>query len=368
MIDEIKQFIEDYQPWSNLGLSILIFLLFLWFRKIFANYIYKLVLKLVKKTPSEILQQLFVAFEQPLRWLFVILGIYVAMGPFPYFEQDNPSFIQLIRISIIILIAWGFNNLASNSAMLFKRLNENTRITIDDILIPFISRAVQFIVLAISFIIVIEELGYNISGFIAGLGLGGLAFALAAQDALKNLFGGVVIITEKPFGLGDWIKTPSVEGTVEDISFRSTKVRTFAQALVIVPNSTLSNEAIMNWSEMGKRRINFNLGVEYKTPRYKLQRVVERIEEMLRNHEEVHPETIFVTFDEYSHNSLDIFLYFFTKTTVWEKYLKAKQDINFKIMDILEEEDVSVAFPTRTVHIDSNTETITNKEESNPDS
>lgn len=364
MVEEIKQFVQDYYPWSNIGISILIFLLFLLFRKIFANYIYKIVLRLIQKSPSELLNQFFLAFEKPLRWIFVIIGLYVAMDFFPYIEQNNPIFIKLIRISVILLIAWGFNRLASKSHLIFERLSKHSKFKIDAILIPFISRSVQVVVLAISVTIIVEELGYNISGFIAGLGLGGLAFALAAQDALKNLFGGIVIITEKPFNIGDWIKTPSVEGTVEDISFRSTKVRTFAQALVVVPNSTLANEAIMNWSEMGKRRINFNLGVEYQTPRHKLQRVVERIEEFLVNHKDIHPETIFVTFDEYAENSLNIMLYFFTKTTVWKEYLLVKQEINFKIMEILEEEGVSVAFPTRTIHINTNTELITNKDDS----
>ena len=363
MLETIEKFIDDYYPWTDIGIALIILLLFLWFRKIFATYILKFVLRIVQKSPSELLQQFFYAFERPLRWLFVVIGVYVAVGFFPYISQSNELFVQFIRISQIVLIAWGFNNLAANSKQLFEHLSEKTKFKIDDILIPFISRGVQVVVFAISVIIIVEEFGYNISGFIAGLGLGGLAFALAAQDALKNLFGGVVIITEKPFDLGDWIATPSVEGTVEDISFRSTKVRTFAHALVVVPNSTLADQPITNWSEMGKRRINFNLGVEYDTPREKLQRVVDRIKHLLLNHEDIHQETIFVTFDEYGENSLDIMLYFFTKTTVWGEYLDVKQEMNFRIMQILEEEGVKVALPTRTVQIDEKTLTVTNKEE-----
>ncbi|MFA1822484.1 mechanosensitive ion channel family protein [Virgibacillus oceani] len=120
------------------------------------------------------------------------------------------------------------------------------------------SRTLRIVIIAISFSIIAQEFGYDVNGFVAGLGIGGLAFALAAKDALANMFGGIIIITKKPFTIGDWVLTPSVEGTVEDISFRSTKVRTFAQALVTVPNATLSNEPITNWSKMGKRQITFN--------------------------------------------------------------------------------------------------------------
>src|SRR5699024_6731493 len=129
---------------------------------------------------------------------------------------------------------------------------------IDEILVSFLSRALQFIIIAMAISIVLQEFDYHIGGLITGLGIGGLAISLAAKDALANLFGGVVIVTEKPFTINDWIMTPSVEGTVEDISFRSTKVRTFDQALVVVPNATLANEAITNWSKMGKRRISLD--------------------------------------------------------------------------------------------------------------
>src|SRR5690606_34257097 len=213
----------------------------------------------------------------------------------------------------------------------------------------YISRAIRIVIVAVFFTIIAQVFGYEISGFVAGLGIGGLAISLAAKDALANFFGGIVIITEKPFNIGDWILTPSVEGTVEDINFRSTKVRTFAQALVTVPNSTLANENITNWSKMGKRQVQFELGVTFDTPRETLQRTIQRIEEMLQNHPGIHPETIFVKFDHYGTNSLNLFFYFFTKTTDWEEYLNIKQEVNFEIMEILEDEGVAIAYPTRTL-------------------
>jgi MscS family membrane protein len=142
-----------------------------------------------------------------------------------------------------------------------------------------------------------------------------------------------------------------VEGVVEDISFRSTRIRTFAQAVVTVPNATLSNEPITNWSKMGKRQITFQLGLQYDTSRAKLETVTRRIEQLLRDHSEVHKETILVRFDNFGASSMNVFIYFFTSTVMWAEFLKVKEDVNFKIMEILEEEEVVIAFPTRTLHI-----------------
>ena len=221
---------------------------------------------------------------------------------------------------------------------------------IDKILLPFLSKVIRFIIIVLALSVILQEWDYDINGFIAGLGLGGLAFALAAQQTLANLFGGIVIITDKPFSIGDWILTPSVEGTVQDINFRSTKVRTFAQAVVTIPNATLANEPITNWTRMGKRRITFNLGVTYSTPKEKLEICVQEIKNMLQKHPGIHPETIFVNFDSFGASSLDIFLYFFTKTTNWGEFLQIKEDVNLKIMSILEKEGVSIAIPSTSIY------------------
>ncbi|WP_077210533.1 mechanosensitive ion channel family protein [Bacillus dakarensis] len=345
-----------YNFWIELGISMGIFLLFLLFRKIFAKYVFALLLKLSRKTPTEFLSNVFLAFEKPIQWAFIIIGIYVSLDVFPYFNHENTLFLKIISSAYIFLVFWGLFNLSSASGLLFARVNRRYDIEIDQILIPFLSKALRFLIAAIGFTIIAQEFGYNISGFVAGLGIGGLAISLAAKDALANLLGGVVIITEKPFSIGDWVMTPSVEGTVEDISFRSTKVRTFAQALVTVPNATLANESITNWSKMGKRQITFNLRVTHDTPKEKLQNVVERIDHLLRNHPDIHQETIFVTFDQYMENGLGIFLYFFTKTTNWGEFLKIKESINFKIMEILDSEEVYVAIPSRKLYMDPEVE------------
>lgn len=343
----VEYFYSD--DFKYLLLAIGIFLFFLLLRKFFTTYVYKILLKFIRKTPTELFTQILLAYEKPIQWLFIIIGLRVSAEYFPYIDQDSELFLNLIRAAIICLISWGLYNLASSTSIIFESINKRTKFVLDDILVPFISKSLRLIIIAITITVILEIFDYSISGFIAGLGLGGLAFALAAQDALSNLFGGFVILTERPFSIGDWILTPSVEGTVEDITFRSTKVRTFAQALVTVPNSTLANEPITNWSKMGKRRISTNLRITYDTPTDKIKSVVQQINDLLRNHPGVHQETIFVTFDEYKDNGVDIMLYYFTKTTIWGEYLAVKEEINFKIMDILEKEGVSIAIPSRKI-------------------
>lgn len=334
-------------------LSLGIFLIFLLLRRVFTKYVFALLVKLSRKAPSELLTQLFLAYEKPFQWFFIIIGIYVSIGYFPYLDQSSELFTQLIRSGMIVLISWGLFNFTASTSLLFTRLKDRFHLEIDEVLIPFLSKVLRFIIVALSISVIAQEFGYAVGGFVAGLGLGGLAISLAAKDALANLFGGVVIITEKPFKIGDWILTPSIEGVVEEITFRSTKIRTFAHALATIPNATLANEPITNWSEMGKRRVYFHLQVTYDASKEQLENVVRRIEHLLKNHPDIHQETLFVTLDEYKENGFDILLYYFTKTTVWGEYLKIKEEINFKILDILRSENVAVAIPARRLYQDS---------------
>ncbi|WP_096154969.1 MULTISPECIES: mechanosensitive ion channel family protein [Bacillus] len=346
-------FWTDYEFLKQLGIAIGVLLLFLLWRNIFTKYVFKLILAISKRTPTDLFTYIVLSFEKPLRMFFVVIGIYFALDLAPFTLIGEETVKSIFRSFVIFFIGWGLFNFVPYSLRLFSTLSNRLDLEVDQIILPFFTKVLRFIVVALAISIVLEEWEYNVSGLVAGLGLGGLAFALAAQESLKNLLGGFIIITERPFSIGEWVKTPSVEGVVEDISFRSTKIRTFAQAVVTVPNSTLANEPIINWSKMGKRQITFQLGVQYDTKKRSLERVVRRIESMLHEHEEIHNETIMVRFDNFGDSSLNIFLYFFTNTIMWAEFLRVKEDINFKIMEILEEEGVSVAFPTRTLHIES---------------
>ena len=217
-------------------------------------------------------------FEKPLRTLFIVLGLYASLRVLGTDFHVSMEFIShCLNSAIIILISWGFYNLTGDYSVLFDEMKERFGLSVDMILFPFVSKTIRLIILALALTLVLSEWGKNIQMFITGLGLGGLAFSLAAKDAASNIIAGFVIVMEKPFNIGDWISTSEIEGVVEDISFRSTKIRTFGQELITVPNSNLANSPITNYTRRGKRRVTFNLGLTYTTSKDKLNICVEKI-------------------------------------------------------------------------------------------
>jgi MscS family membrane protein len=343
------EFVPLNETWRQIIIAVVIFFLFLALRGLFARVIFRLLLGLTRRTKTDIDDRIIPVLENPLKTLILVVGTYLALSYLPLGPGPDLVVNRLYRSFIIAIAAWVLYNVSGRKP--FQDMYD--KFNIDPALADFLAKALRFLIVALALLMVADVWGYPVTGLLTGLGLGGLAVALAAQDAVSNIFGGIVILLDKPFSVGDWIYTPSVEGTVEEISFRSTKIRTFAQALITMPNSKIANEPITNWTRMGKRRIKFNLGVTYSTPREKLRRCIDRIRELLQAHPGIHKETIFVTFDEFGESSLRIFLYFFTKTTVWAEYLEVKEDVNFKIMEILEQEGVSLALPSRSVYIES---------------
>lgn len=348
-MQKIVMFLENAW-WMNAAFAVLVFLFFLLLCRVLTSYVLKIILRLARDSQAFLGEVFLRALGPPLRVLFIVLGVYFALIILPLSQQQNILVLRSLRVALILLFTWGIYNLAGT--YLSETTVERFNLPIDRILVPFFSKIVKAIILAISLSIVIQEWGYEISGLIAGLGLGGLAVALAAQDAIANIFGGVVIITDKPFTIGDWISTPSVEGIVEDITFRSTKVRGFAQSLISVPNKMLADEPITNWTRMGKRRVDFYLGLSYTTPPAKLKKCVQLMRELLETHPGVHAETIYVFFEIINESSLDIFFYFFTVATNKEEHLRVREDINYKLLEILENEGVSLALPSRSLYME----------------
>ncbi|WP_236034895.1 mechanosensitive ion channel family protein [Alkalihalobacterium elongatum] len=352
MPELMSQLIKFFMQYREIT-TIIIVIFFVFINRWLSKFVIYLISKVVNKTNNQFFIAVLGAYEKPLRAFFIFLPIYIGIKTHDLPISTELLIDRIFNTIVILIIGAGLVKLSSKSSSVFEKLKEKLDVEFDEILIPFFSRVVQVIIIAVILSLVAQAWGHNINNLVAGLGIGGLAVALAAQSTLGNLFGGVVIITEKPFSLGDWIKTPSVEGVVEDIGFRSTKIRTFANSVIIIPNSTLANQEIENFSNMGKRRIMFNLGLTYQTTRNQMRSCVERIEELIRNHEDVHPETIMVRFDKFNESSLDVFIYFYTKTTIWSEYLEVKEDINYKIMEILEEEGASIAFPSRSLYVET---------------
>lgn len=337
--------------WMDVLIAFGIMAVFFIVNRLLVTYVFSMINKKFKAEENALMWRH--AFEKPLRLFIMLLGVYWGLE---YLLPGGWSTAIMLdrwfRSAVIILTGWGLLVLSNQSSFLLEEISKKIRLDDSSMLIPFLSKVLRFVVFVLIITLVASEWGFSMSGVIAGMGLGSLAIALAAKDTLGNIIGGIVIILEKPFSKGDWILTPSVEGFVEDITFRSTKIRTFADAFVTVPNATLSGQPITNWSRMGKRRIQFTLNVALDSDRERLGAVTTRLERMLREDERIDPATIMVKFTEFQESSLGIMFYFFTKTTVWAEYLTIREDINLTVLEVLEEEGVRLAYPSQRVFLE----------------
>jgi len=335
-------------------MAIVVFVLFGLLKKLFAKYVFKLILRLVNKTRFYADTKIVAAFQKPVTNFFEVLGFYFAaklliVAKIPI----HISFIdKLFSSAIIILISWGLYNLTEESSVLFEKMHKAYDIKVDKILFPFMSKTLRVVLIALVITMVAEIWGYNIQGFVTGLGLGGLAFALAAKDAAANVIAGIFIILDKPFTIGDWVKNDYLEGSVESISFRTTKIRTIDEALVIVPNTILTNEAVTNFSRRGKRRVSLTLELTYKTPIAKLENCITNIKNILENDIQVTKTGIIVRFDKFSATSLDLLICYFADTPDYEEYLEIKEKVNFKVIDMLQQDGVTMPFDSKSVYLE----------------
>lgn len=216
-----------------------------------------------------------------------------------------------------------------------------------------IARLLQVSVLITATLTVLQTLGVSISGVLAFGGIGGIAVGFAARDLLANFFGSLMIYMDRPFVLGEWIRSPdrNIEGTVENIGWRLTQIRTFDQRPVYVPNSVFATIALENPSRMLNRRIYETIGVRYDDAD-KVKAIVDDVRDMLQNHPDIEQErTLMVNFNAFADSSLDFFIYAFTKTTNWVEYHAIKENVLFAVMDIIDKHGAEVAFPTSTIHI-----------------
>ncbi|PLX80129.1 MAG: mechanosensitive ion channel family protein [Desulfuromonas sp.] len=323
-------------------------------KKAFAHLFIKLIMPLAKRTKNELDDQVLVCVQKPSELLVFLIGLfgatqYLQLPVEPY--DINGFAINLIKVLTIVAAGWFLFNLVDLVDTYLKKWAARTESTLDDQLAPLIRKSLRIFIVIMALLMVIQSFGYPVSGLIASLGIGGLAFALAAKDTISNIFGSLMIIFDRPFHVGDWIQAGDLEGTVEEIGFRSTKIRTFAKTLITVPNNIIANMSLDNISRMPKRRIKLNVGVTYDTRPDQMREAVAKIRELLRQHPAIDQEFFLVNFTDFGASSLDIMVYCFTTTTVWGEYLEAREDVCLKIMDILEGMGLEIAFPSRTVYL-----------------
>lgn len=356
---DIIKFLENSFVQSILY-ALLILLIFLLFRKRVMKIVFNVIHKRSQKTKTKLDDVLIKVVRKPLRMLLNMTVLYIVYHTIDLHsivtstEMFDTFALNFYSSAVIVFFIWVLYNSTDESQVFFNDFLKIFDISVDKLLIPFMSKVFRLILLIIAIALIASTWGFDVGTFVAGLGIGGLAFALAAKDTLANMFGGAVLITEKPFTLGDWIIVDDVEGTVEDINFRSTKIRKFNKSIVTVPNSRVADSNIINYSKRNIRRISYELKIHLETSVDDVKKVVSDIEKMLIEHEGIHNETIFVKFNKFGDSSLNVFLYYFTNTSIWGEYLTIAEDTNFKIMEILEKNKVKLAVPLHQIRMEEN--------------
>ncbi|MDO4832644.1 MAG: mechanosensitive ion channel family protein [Clostridia bacterium] len=356
-IADIKSFFKDLlsiveNHFANIIFGVLIIALFFLFRKWLSKNISAIFAKLFKKNPM-IGSGIRTSVQSPLKAFFLILGFYLGAMVIGFSPSVFAAITKVFRICNIVLITWALANFTPFATSLVIKFEDKSNRKSSAVAIKFIANILKVIIIALSCVIIISELGYNISGLITGLGLGGLTFSLAAQSTAANLFAGFSIVSDKPFDVGDYIITPSVEGTVEDITMRSTCVRTVADTVIVMPNSKLVNEPITNCSRMTKRYVDFTIGLTYDAEVRTIEKCISDIEEMLKKDEEVSDDRISVSFAGFAESSQDIRIIYFTKDKAFDKSLKVQEKINYSISEIVRKNGASFAFPSTSVYMEN---------------
>ncbi len=291
--------------------------------------------------------------ENPVRLLVIAPGLLIAGALLPGDGSTVQFFTQLARSFVILALFAALYNSIGIIVASSPRLHSITGITLDEQLLPFLRTALRVLVLALALVTLLQEWHYDVNGLIAGIGLGGLAISLAAQDTVANLFSFATIISDKPLREGEFIRTPQVTGIVEEVGARAVRIRQLDQALVTVPNSMLTGAPVINFSRMEKRRLDVTLGVTYDATSSDLRALVARLRAMLRAHEKVDSDSVSVFFSGFGDSSLNILIRCNVTEPAWADFMAEQHAILLTIMDIVEELGLSVAFPSRSLYIES---------------
>ncbi len=341
---------------GRLIIAIAIFTIFLILRRLFTHFVLSLLKRLAKRTESNFDDQTIEVLEHPIRFIPIVVGSFFVIE---YLELPmNLANLgdYFVKSLITYTIFWALFRIIDPLSHVLGNLEK----IFTQAMIQWLVKAIKATFIFIGAATILQIWGIEVGPILAGLGLFGVAVALGAQDLFKNLISGILIIAEKRFNTGDFIKVEgTVEGIVESIGFRSTVVRRLDSAPVFVPNAQLSDTAVINFSSRRHRRINWTIGVEYRTSTDQLRTIRDEIESyILGNDAFVKPpeNLLFVRVNKFSDSSIDIMLYCYTKTTDWGEWLKVKESLAYAIKEIVENAGSAFAFPSQSLYIENNKE------------
>jgi len=337
-------------PLGNLLAAIIIFIFFLVLRRFFTYIIIGALQKLSKYTETYYDDKVISALKDPVSFGFIVVGFHLF---FALTFWETPTIKNILNTLIIFVIFWSIIAIADALRGIFHQTTARFHSDLSREMGDFILKIVKILIGGIGLGAMLQVWGINVTALIASLGLGGLAIALAAKDTASNLFGSFALLADKSIRIGEWIKVGETEGVVEAIGMRTTKIRSFEQSLITVPNQLVANTPIENYSRRGIRRIKMRIGLTYSTTSQQINKIVEEIKYMLHNHEHISSkDTLLVNFESFGDSALNVFIYTFTSTANWENYLNIREDVHHKIMQIVEENHASFAFPSQSIYVE----------------
>ncbi len=329
----------------DIQIAIAVVLVFILFRKVFSSIVMKCYYLIVKKDkkPKDSPMYKF------LNVLFIIVGIYISINIFPVSKQVKYTIQEIFKASVILIITKALTTLVYEDSPIYKKIFKRDNKTVN----TFICKIIKAALWGIAFIIISFELGFlkNLTGLFTALGIFSAALALAAQEIVKSLIGGMEILTDKPFVIGDWIEVGTHQGTVIDITYRSTRIKSYNNAIITIPNSIITSESIINWNRLSSRRFEATLNLSLDTSSDKLKKIVKEIKLVLENHASVIKGTVEVHVNSISTTSVEVFIYLYVKEVEYPKFLKVKEELLCNLLFLLEKENVELAYPTQTLYL-----------------
>lgn len=357
----LTQFLSDYgitqAPWI-ITIEVFCVVLLTFVASFISNQAFSYFAKRLTATRTHWDDAAFYAVRKPTRvfiWLFGLSMAALTANQIAAF--DIASVVKWVReLGLIVLLTWTLVRFVTAAEHLLTSTNtelDGDDKPLDKTTASALSKLVKGSLMITATLMVLQKLGYSISGVLAFGGVGGIAIGFAAKDLLANFFGGMVIYMDRPFKVGDWIRSPDkdIEGTVEKIGWRLTTVRTFDKRPLYIPNSVFANIAVENPSRMTHRRINETIGIRY-VDLARVPAILRDVEALLRAHPEIdNDQTLMVNFNHFNASSIDFFIYALTPTTNWVKFHVLKENVLLKISAIIAQHGAQIAFPTQTLHV-----------------
>ncbi|MFW6206353.1 MAG: mechanosensitive ion channel family protein [Gemmatimonadota bacterium] len=281
----------------------------------------------------------------------VVMAVFWKLGlPFLWLPVNVHTFLEVaVRFVLAAGAVWTAYRLVDVLSAVLSARAARTENRFDDLLVPLVRRSLKVFIAAFGVVFVADTTGIEVSSLLAGLGLGGLAVALAAQDAVKNLFGSLTILVDRPFSVGDWVVIGDIEGIVEDVGFRSVRIRTFYNSLITLPNSNLISAAVDNYGARRYRRWSTKLSIAYSTPPERVEAFCEGIRELVRHHRWTWKDGYQIYLNSFGDSALEVLVYVFFEVPDWGTELASRHRLGLDILRLARSLGVEFAFPTRTV-------------------